>query len=65
MTETDTRDLVTLLFVAAATLLPIGLLAAIAGVGGTPHGAAIAWFALPTAFLVAALALGARLTARH
>ena len=62
MTEHDTRNLPALFFAAAAVLVPIGIFAVIAGVGGTPHGSAVGLFAFPAVVLVAALAFGARLT---
>lgn len=65
MTETNTRDALSLAFAAVATLVPTGILLVIALLGGAaPEGAEIALFALPVAFLVAAAAIFARLAHR-
>jgi hypothetical protein len=66
MTETDTRDVLSLAFAAVAVLVPIALLGAIAVVGSfsTPHGLAILMFAIPAVLLGAVLAVGAGLTRR-
>ena len=66
MTEHDTRDSLSLAFVAVATLVPVALLGVIAFVGTLtpPHGLAVLSFAIPAALLCAALAIGAELTRR-
>lgn len=65
MTETNTRDGLTLLFAALAVLVPTCLLlvVAICG-GGVPQGAEIALFAIPAALMAGCAVTGAKLFSR-
>jgi len=65
MTETNTRDGLTLLFAALAVLVPTCILLVIAICGGdVPRGAEIVLFAIPGALLAGFAVTGAKLFGR-
>jgi len=65
MTETNTRDLLTLVFAGLGVLVPTCVLLVIAICGGdVPRGREPALFAIPGALLAGFVATGARLFGR-